>query len=129
MTLAEALARLAAVPPKLFTRERRSLVEAMRAAGDSKTARVVQARRAPTIPVWVANRLAREHAKSLDDLIAAANHLKAASSGDTKGLATSRRSWPLIALRSIASWITAGPSSMRQASRTSRRSSRGWSVR
>ena len=85
MTLAEALARLAAVPPKLFTRERRSLVEAMRAAGDSKTARVVQARRAPTIPVWVANRLAREHAKSLDDLIAAANHLKAAQLGRHKG--------------------------------------------
>jgi len=85
MTLAEALARLAAVPPKLFTRERRSLVEAMRAAGDSKTARVVQARRAPTIPVWVANRLAREHAKSLDDLIAAANRLKAAQLGRHKG--------------------------------------------
>src|SRR5262249_60188293 len=32
-----------------------------------------------------ANRLAREHAKSLDDLIAAANHLKAAQLGRHKG--------------------------------------------
>ena len=85
MTVAEALARLAAVPPRLFTRERRALVEGMRAAGDSKAARVVQARRAPTIPVWVANRLAREHSKSLDNLIAAANHLKAAQLGRRKG--------------------------------------------
>jgi len=85
MTLAEALARLAAVPPRLFTRERRSLVEAMRAAGDSKAARVVQARRAPTIPVWVANRLTREHSKSLDDLVTAANRLKAAQLGRHKG--------------------------------------------
>ncbi len=85
MTLAEALARLAAVPPRLFTRERRSLVESMRAAGDSKAARVVQARRAPTIPVWVTNRLAREHSKSLDDLIAAANRLKAAQLGRHMG--------------------------------------------
>ena len=85
MTLAEALARLAAVPPRLFTRERRALVEGMRAAGDSKAARVVKARRAPTIPVWAANRLAREHSKSLDDLIAAANRLKAAQLGRHKG--------------------------------------------
>ena len=85
MTLAEALARLAAVPPRLFTRERRSLVEGMRAAGDSKAARVVQARRAPTIPIWIANRLAREHSKSLDDLIAAADRLKAAQLGRHKG--------------------------------------------
>ena len=85
MTLADALARLAAVPPRLFTRERRSLVEGMRAVGDSKAARVVQARRAPTIPVWVANRLTREHSKSLDDLVTAANRLKAAQLGRHKG--------------------------------------------
>src|SRR5262245_50433374 len=85
MTLAEAISRLAAAPPKLFTRERRALVESLKKAGQAKAARALEARRAPTIPVWVANRLARAHRKSLDDLVSAADRVKAAQLGRRTG--------------------------------------------
>src|SRR5690348_6106470 len=83
MTLAEAISRLAAAPPKLFSRERDALVERLKKAGQAKAARALQARRAPTIPVWVANRLAREHGKSMDDLVSAADRVKSAQLGRT----------------------------------------------
>jgi len=83
MTLAEAISRLAAAPPKLFSRERDALVESLKKAGQAKAARALQARRAPTIPVWVANCLAREHGKSLDDLVSAADRVKSAQLGRT----------------------------------------------
>jgi hypothetical protein len=84
MTLDQALARLAAVPPRLFTRERSALVEQLRKEGNAKAARIVKARRAPTIPVWIVNRLALEHRKTLHDLIAAADRLKATQLGRRK---------------------------------------------
>ena len=49
MTLKEALARLAAVPPQSFTRERGRLVAQLQKAGDDKAAAHVKARRAPTL--------------------------------------------------------------------------------
>src|SRR5499427_11109941 len=81
MTLTEALSRLAAAPPKLFTRERRALVESLQKAGQANVARAIRARRAPTVAVWVANRLATRYRKALDGLVSAADRLKAAQLG------------------------------------------------
>jgi len=81
MTLTEALSRLAAAPPKLFTRERRALVESLQKAGQAKVARAIRTRRAPTVAVWVANRLATRYRKALDGLVSAADRLKAAQLG------------------------------------------------
>jgi len=97
LTLSQALSRLATVPPKLFTRERDALVDHLRRAGDKKTAKVVKARRAPTLPVWIVNRLALAHPETLDDLMGAADRLKAVQLGRrqepgglTKAMATYR---------------------------------------
>ena len=62
-TLKDVLATLATVPPKTFARERDALASRLREAGDTKTAAQVKARRVPTLPVWVVNRLALEQAK------------------------------------------------------------------
>jgi hypothetical protein len=62
-SLKEALATLATVPPKAFTRQRDALAARLREAGDTTTAAQVKARRVPTVPVWVVNRLALEQAK------------------------------------------------------------------
>jgi hypothetical protein len=90
LTRGHALSRLATVPPKLFARERSALVEQIRRAGDEKTAKIVKARRAPTIPVWVVNRLALAHPKTVDELIEAADRVKAIQLGrrqEASGLA------------------------------------------
>jgi hypothetical protein len=81
LTRGQALSRLATVPPKLFARERGALVDQIRRAGDEKTAKIVKARRAPTIPVWVVNRLALAHPKTVDELIDAADRVKAIQLG------------------------------------------------
>lgn len=81
LTRGQALSRLATVPPKLFARERSALVDQLRRAGDEKTAKIVKARRAPTIPVWVVNRLALAHPKTVDELIEAADRVKAIQLG------------------------------------------------
>lgn len=90
LTRGQALSRLAIVPPKLFARERSALVDQLRRAGDEKTAKIVKARRAPTIPVWVVNRLAPAHPKTVDELIEAADRVKAIQLGrrqEASGLA------------------------------------------
>jgi hypothetical protein len=84
MTLDQALSRLATVPPKLFARERSAVLDQLRRAGNAKAAQIVKARRVPTIPVWAANRLALEQRKTLDELIAAADRLKAIQLGRRK---------------------------------------------
>lgn len=81
MTLRAALAQLATVPPKAFTRERNALAVRLREAGYAKDAARVKARRAPTLPVWIANRLAIEHPDDVRALIAAADRVKAAQLG------------------------------------------------
>jgi hypothetical protein len=81
MTLKEALARLAATPPKSFAGERGRLVAQLHKAGDAKAAAHVKARRAPTLPVWIVNRLATEESRGVDALIAAADRVKAAQLG------------------------------------------------
>ena len=80
-SLDEALATLATVPPKAFTRQRDALAARLREAGDTMTAAQVKARRVPTVPVWVVNRLALEHPDDIQALIAAADRVKAAQLG------------------------------------------------
>jgi hypothetical protein len=80
-SLNEALATLATVPPKAFTRQRDALAARLREAGDTTTAAQVKARRVPTVPVWVVNRLALEHPDDVQALIAAAERVKAAQLG------------------------------------------------
>jgi hypothetical protein len=81
LTRGQALSRLAIVPPKLFARERSALADQLRRAGDTKTAKTVKARRAPTIPVWIINRLALAHPKAVEELIEAADRMKAIQLG------------------------------------------------
>ena len=80
-TLKDALATLATVPPKAFTRERDALAARLRDAGDTTAAAKVKARRVPTLPVWIVNRLALEHPDDVEALIAAAARVKAAQLG------------------------------------------------
>src|SRR5688500_15319493 len=80
-SLKEALATLATVPPKAFTQQRDALAARLREAGDTKAAAQVKARRVPTVPVWVVNRLALEHPDDVQALIAAAERVKAAQLG------------------------------------------------
>ena len=61
-----------------------SSLAALREAGDTKVAAQVKARRAPTLPVWVVNRLALEHADDVEALIAAAGRVKGAQLGRAK---------------------------------------------
>jgi hypothetical protein len=80
-SLKEALATLATVPPKEFTQQRDALAARLRKAGDTTTAAKVKARRVPTVPVWVVNRLAIEHPDDVQALIAAAERVRAAQLG------------------------------------------------
>ena len=80
-TIKDALATLATVPPKAFTRERDALAARLRDAGDTTAAAKVKARRVPTLPVWIVNRLALEHPDDVEALIAAAARVKAAQLG------------------------------------------------
>jgi hypothetical protein len=80
-SLKEALATLATVPPKAFSRQRDALAARLREAGDTTTAAQVKDRRVPTVPVWVVNRLALEHPDDVEALIAAAERVKAAQLG------------------------------------------------
>jgi len=80
-TLKDALATLAAVPPKVFARERDTLAARLRKAGDTKAAAQLKTRRVPTLPVWIVNRLALEHPDDVEALIEATARVKAAQLG------------------------------------------------
>src|SRR5687767_3020529 len=84
-TLDDALTTLATVPPKVFARERNALAARLRDAGDTKAAAKVKARRVPTLPVWVVNRLALEHPDDVAALITASARVKAAQLGRGEG--------------------------------------------
>ena len=60
LTLDDALDQLAASPPRAFTRERSALAARLAKLGHTAAAAKVQARRAPTVPVWAVTRRARE---------------------------------------------------------------------
>jgi hypothetical protein len=106
-TLEDALATLATVPPKAFTQERDALAARLREAGDTKAAAQVKARRVPTLPVWVVNRLAVEHPDDVEALIAAAARVKTAQLGrgqaGTLATATAGHRAALDRLRELAS--------------------------
>ena len=84
-TLKDALATLATVPPKAFARQRDALAARLREAGDTTVAEQVTARRVPTLPVWVVNRLALERPDDVEALIVAADRVKAAQLGRGQG--------------------------------------------
>jgi hypothetical protein len=84
-SLKDALATLATVPPTAFARQRDALAVRLREAGDTTAARQVKARRVPTLPVWVVNRLALEHPDDVEALIVAADRVKAAQLGRGQG--------------------------------------------
>ena len=83
--LKDALATLATVPPKAFARQRDALAARLREAGDTTAAEQVKARRVPTLPVWVVNRLALEHPDDVEALIVAAERVKPAQLGRGQG--------------------------------------------
>ena len=105
-TLKDALATLATVPPKAFARQRDALAGRLREAGDTAAAAQVKARRVPTLPVWVVNRLALEHPEDVEALIAAAERVKAAQlargPGGTLAMATAGHRAALDRLRERA---------------------------
>ena len=84
-TVKDALTTLATVPPTAFARQRDALAARLREAGDTTAARQVKARRVPTLPVWVVNRLALEHPDDVEALIVAAERVKAAQLGRGQG--------------------------------------------
>jgi len=74
----EALARLYSAPPEEFVAERARLVRRLREQGRNEDAAEVAARRKPSLPVFAANRLARERAREIRVLLAAADRLRKA---------------------------------------------------
>lgn len=75
------LAELLRVPPGEFVRARDALAARLRKAGQSSAAAEVKALRAPTVPVWVVNRLALEEPQRIEQLIDAAERVRAAQLG------------------------------------------------
>jgi hypothetical protein len=92
-TLEEVLVHLATAPPSEFTRERNSLVARLTKLGQKEAAARVKAVPRPTVAVWVVNRLAREEAKGVEQLITAAEHMRAAQlrRGDLRAASVSHR--------------------------------------
>lgn len=80
-TLKDALAKLAAAPPRAFARTRNALAAELREAGDTQGANELKRRRAPSVPVWVVNRLAVEAPDGVESLSTAASRLRAAQLG------------------------------------------------
>src|SRR5262245_65352525 len=76
-----ALEELAGVPPREFTRARNALATRLTQAGDKAAASRVKKLRAPTVPVWVVNRLAREGGNLVIELLAAAQRVRSAQLG------------------------------------------------
>jgi len=93
-TVDDALAQLAAAPPSEFTRERNALVARLTKLGQAEAAARVKAMPRPTATVWAVNRLAREHPTSIEQLIVAADAMRAAQLGraEAGGLAAASSS-------------------------------------
>jgi hypothetical protein len=78
---ASPVGELAAVAPAEFVRARNALAAGLRKAGREAAAREVMARPRPTLPIWTVNRLAGTQRENIDELIAAAERMKAAQLG------------------------------------------------
>ncbi|HEU0303805.1 MAG TPA: hypothetical protein VFR32_04415 [Gaiellaceae bacterium] len=82
-----ALDQLYAAEPEQFIAERKRLERELRDAGRADEADELAARPKPTVPVFAANRLAREHSSDVTALISAAGRLTAAhEQGDADAL-------------------------------------------
>src|SRR5947209_19650410 len=84
-TLEDVLAELATAPPSAFTQARDALVARLTKLGQAQAAARVKAVRRPTAALWAANRLAREERESIEQLIAAADRMRAAQLGRGAG--------------------------------------------
>lgn len=79
------LAELAAAPPAEFTQARDALVARLKALGQAEAATRIKAARRPTAALWAANRVAREERDAIEQLIAAADRMRAAQLGRGAG--------------------------------------------
>jgi hypothetical protein len=75
---ARALAELATVPPRDFSRAREAMAARLAKSGQSGAASAVRKVKRPTVPVWIVNRLAREEAPTVEQLIKTADRMRAA---------------------------------------------------
>ncbi len=80
-TLDDVLAQLATAPPTEFIRERNAVVARLTKLGQKEAAARVKAVPKPTVSVWAVNRLAREAPESVERLITASAHMRAAQLG------------------------------------------------
>ena len=72
---------LADVPPHGFVKARDALVARLRQEGDTTAAKAVSAMKRPPVTVWAVNRLAREAADTVEELIESADRMKQAQLG------------------------------------------------
>src|SRR5262245_22770382 len=72
---------LAEVPPHGFVKARDALVARLRQEGDTAAAKAVSAMKRPPVTVWAVNRLAREAADTVEELIESADRMKQAQLG------------------------------------------------
>ncbi|TDD27610.1 hypothetical protein E1286_47195, partial [Nonomuraea terrae] len=78
MDLDEVADRLYALPPSEFTAARTAEARAAKEAGDVRLSREIAKLRKPTVSAWAVNRLAREHADELAELLDVGERLRAA---------------------------------------------------
>jgi hypothetical protein len=79
--LDDALDELARVPPRGFGAARRAVAARLQQAGRARDAARVKALKAPAIPVWAINRLARDEPALVQRLVSAAGRVRAAQLG------------------------------------------------
>jgi hypothetical protein len=88
----DALAELYAAPPEEFVARRTALARSLREEGRDDEAGEVAAARKPTLPAYLANRLAHDRPRELAALLDAAEKLaKAHGSGDVEKLRAAQR--------------------------------------
>ena len=73
--------QLSAVPPRDFVKERAALAARLAKLGRPDEAARIKSQRAPAVPVWAANRVAREHPELAQRLVSAAERVRAAQLG------------------------------------------------
>jgi hypothetical protein len=71
--------QLYAAAPEDFVARRNELAKQAKAAGDAEAAAAIKELRKPTAAAWLANRLSREHADEIADLLLLGDELRAAS--------------------------------------------------
>jgi len=83
--LEEELDRLYGLPLDEFTPARNDLAKRLKRAGLADAAERVQSLKKPSVPVWLANQLARRHAEEVDALVQAGLQLREAQQTAFKG--------------------------------------------